>query len=119
VNDVRGFALAVAVLAGAGLLAVLSNRLSQRLRVPAPRSSCWPPPVASDLVPALGRIPIVTVQRGRGKSDPIDAHLAVLAAQRLDAEGLPAPRADGAREASWRTAAKHSSGQPSRLSPAS
>ena len=38
-------------------------------------------------------------RRGRGKSDPIDAHLAVLAALRLDAGKLPAPRADGDREA--------------------
>ena len=36
---------------------------------------------------------------GRGKSDPIDAHLAVLAALRLDVDRLPAPRADGDREA--------------------
>jgi transposase len=36
---------------------------------------------------------------GRGKSDPIDAHLAVLAALRLDADRLPTPRADGDREA--------------------
>ena len=38
-------------------------------------------------------------RRGRGKSDPIDAHLAVLPALRLDAGKLPAPRADGDREA--------------------
>jgi transposase len=38
-------------------------------------------------------------RRGKGKSDPIDAHLAVLAALRLDAGRLPAPRADGDREA--------------------
>ena len=38
-------------------------------------------------------------RRGRGKSDPIDAHLAVLAALRLDADRLPTPRADGDREA--------------------
>ena len=38
-------------------------------------------------------------RRGKGKSDPIDAHLAVLAALRLDADRLPAPRADGDREA--------------------
>jgi transposase len=37
--------------------------------------------------------------RGKGKSDPIDAHLAVLAALRLDADRLPTPRADGDREA--------------------
>jgi hypothetical protein len=38
-------------------------------------------------------------RRGKGKSDPIDAHLAVLAALRLDARQLPVPRADGDREA--------------------
>ena len=38
-------------------------------------------------------------RRGRGKSDPIDAHLAVLAALRLDVARMPAPRADGDREA--------------------
>jgi transposase len=38
-------------------------------------------------------------RRGRGKSDPIDAHLAVLAALRLDGARLPVPRADGDREA--------------------
>jgi transposase len=38
-------------------------------------------------------------RRGRGKSDPIDAHLAVLSALRLDADRLPAMRADGDREA--------------------
>jgi len=38
-------------------------------------------------------------RRGKGKSDPIDAHLAVLAALRLDADRLPVPRVDGDREA--------------------
>src|SRR5664279_865155 len=38
-------------------------------------------------------------RRGRGKSDAIDAHLAVLFALRQDAERLPTPRADGTREA--------------------
>jgi hypothetical protein len=38
-------------------------------------------------------------RRGKGKSDPVDAHLAVLAALRLDAGRLPVPRADGDREA--------------------
>ncbi len=38
-------------------------------------------------------------RRGRGKSDPIDAHLAVQYALRLDAARLPAPRADVDREA--------------------
>jgi len=38
-------------------------------------------------------------RRGKGKSDLVDAHLAVLAALRLDATRLPVPRADGDREA--------------------
>ena len=38
-------------------------------------------------------------RRGKGKSDAIDAHLAVLAALRLDADRLPTPRVDGDREA--------------------
>lgn len=35
--------------------------------------------------------PARRARRGKGKSDPIDAHLAVLAALRLDAGKLPAP----------------------------
>jgi len=38
-------------------------------------------------------------RRGKGKSDPIDAHLAVLAALRLDTSRVAVPRADGDREA--------------------
>ena len=38
-------------------------------------------------------------RRGRGKSDPVDAHLAVLAALRLHVGKLAVPRADGDREA--------------------
>ena len=37
-------------------------------------------------------------RRGRGKSDPIDAHLAAVGVLRRDASTLPAPRADGPRE---------------------
>ncbi len=43
--------------------------------------------------------PARATRRGKGKSDVIDAHLAVLAALRLDAARLPTPRADGDREA--------------------
>ena len=43
--------------------------------------------------------PTRRTRRGKGKSDPIDAHLAVLTALRLDAGKLPTPRADGDREA--------------------
>jgi transposase len=38
-------------------------------------------------------------RRGRGKSDPIDAHLAALFALSRDTSKLPTPRADGTREA--------------------
>jgi hypothetical protein len=38
-------------------------------------------------------------RRGKGKSDRIDAHLAVLTALRLDTSRVPVPRADGDREA--------------------
>ena len=40
-----------------------------------------------------------SARHGKDKSDAIDAHLAVLAALRLDATQLPAPRVDGDREA--------------------
>jgi transposase len=43
--------------------------------------------------------PTRKARRGKGKSDPIDAHLAVLTALQLDAGKLPTPRADGDREA--------------------
>ena len=43
--------------------------------------------------------PARRARRGKGKSDPIDAHLAVLTALRLDTAKLPTPRADGDREA--------------------
>jgi transposase len=38
-------------------------------------------------------------RRGRGKSDPIDAHLAAVQVLGMDANRLPMPRADGDREA--------------------
>jgi transposase len=38
-------------------------------------------------------------ERRRGKSDPIDAHLAVLSTLRMPTEKLPQPRRDGDREA--------------------
>jgi transposase len=38
-------------------------------------------------------------RRGRGKTDPIDAHLAATSALNLDTDSLSVPRADGNREA--------------------
>ncbi|MEV5750428.1 transposase [Actinoallomurus sp. NPDC052308] len=43
--------------------------------------------------------PSRTHRRGRGKSDSIDAHLAVLAALRSDTDRVACPRVDGDREA--------------------
>jgi transposase len=43
--------------------------------------------------------PTRKTRRGKGKSDPMDAHLAVLYALQLTTEKLPTPRADGDREA--------------------
>ena len=54
---------------------------------------------AAGLVVTECEQPTRKTRRGKGKSDPIDAHLAVLAALQLDAARLPAPRADGDREA--------------------
>jgi transposase len=55
--------------------------------------------IAAGLIVVECEQPNRTARRGKGKSDPIDAHLAVLAALRLDADRLPTPRADGDREA--------------------
>jgi cell volume regulation protein A len=62
-DDVARFGLVVAVISAAGLVAVLSNRLSERIRVPAPAIFLIAAAIASDLVPALGRVPVITVQR--------------------------------------------------------
>lgn len=43
--------------------------------------------------------PTSTGRRGKGKTDAIDAHLAVLFVLRQDDQHLPTPRADGTREA--------------------
>ncbi|MGH3538465.1 MAG: cation:proton antiporter, partial [Pseudonocardiaceae bacterium] len=63
VDDVVPFGVVIAIISVAGLLAVLSNRVSERIRVPAPAIFLVAAAVASDLVPALGRVPILTVQR--------------------------------------------------------
>jgi cell volume regulation protein A len=63
VTDVAGFGLAILVVSAAGLLAVLSNRLSEHIRVPAPAIFLIAAALAANLVPALGRVPVVTVQR--------------------------------------------------------
>lgn len=62
-SDTVQFGLLVAVVAGVVMLAVLSNHLSGRLRVPAPFFFLLGAALASDLAPRLGQVPIVTVQR--------------------------------------------------------
>ena len=62
-EDVLPFGVAVAAFSIAGLLAVWSSRLSERIRIPAPALFLCAAAIASDLVPSLGTMPIVTVQR--------------------------------------------------------
>lgn len=70
IEGTRGYGVGLArALAAAGLLVIEAEQPSRRQR------------------------------RGKGKSDPIDAHLAVLAALRLEANRVPVPRAGGDREA--------------------
>jgi cell volume regulation protein A len=63
VADLERFGLVVGVVGVAASLAVLSNRLSERVRVPAPAFFLLGAALASDLVPAWGRLSIDTVQR--------------------------------------------------------
>jgi cell volume regulation protein A len=62
-GDVIPFAIVITVISAAGLLAVWSNRLSTRIRIPAPAIFLVVAAIVSDLVPSLQRIPVVTVQR--------------------------------------------------------
>ena len=62
-DDVLPFGALVAALSLAGLLAVWSNRVSERIRIPAPAIFLVAAAVASDLFPQLADIPVLTVQR--------------------------------------------------------
>jgi len=62
-GDVQPFALAVTLVALAALLAVLSNRLSERVRVPAPAFFLVAAALASDVFPWLRELPIKVDQR--------------------------------------------------------
>jgi cell volume regulation protein A len=63
VHDTAHFGLLVAVVAAVVMAAVLSNRVSARVRIPAPLFFLLGAAVASDLVPRLGHLPVLTVQR--------------------------------------------------------
>ena len=62
-SDVEHFALIVLAVAVAIAAAVLSNRVSERIRVPGPAIFLLAAAVASDLIPELGRVSLNTVQR--------------------------------------------------------
>jgi len=63
VSDVERFALVVLVAAAVLAAAVLSNQISERIRIPAPAIFLLAAALASDVVPSLGRVPVTTVQR--------------------------------------------------------
>ena len=58
-NDLLPFGVSVLLVSGAILAAVLSSRLTERLRVPAPALFLVAAAVASDLFPALASTPLV------------------------------------------------------------
>jgi potassium/hydrogen antiporter len=63
VTDVEPFGLIVFLVSAAGLLAVLSNRITTLIRIPAPAIFLLAAAALSDLVPSLGEVPIITVER--------------------------------------------------------
>jgi potassium/hydrogen antiporter len=62
-SDVEHFASIMLVVAVAITAAVLSNRISERVRVPAPAIFLLAAALASDVIPALGQVSVTTVQR--------------------------------------------------------
>jgi cell volume regulation protein A len=62
-SDVVRFGLITGLVAAAAMVAVLSNRVSERLRVPAPAIFLVLSAVASDVVPGLASLSVDTVQR--------------------------------------------------------
>lgn len=62
-DDVIPFGLLIAVISVAGLLAVWSNRVSERIRIPTPAIFLIAAALASDLAPSLGHLPVINVQR--------------------------------------------------------
>lgn len=94
-NDVAGFATALAWIAehtpGPRLVVALEGTRSYGIGLMRALQAA-----------GIAVIEVTRPRRGerrRGKSDPIDAHLAVLQALRLPADQLPIPRGDGDREA--------------------
>jgi cell volume regulation protein A len=63
VSATESFGLTVLAVALVGLAAVFSNRISERIRIPAPAIFLVSAAIASDLVPQLGRLQVETVER--------------------------------------------------------
>ena len=63
IEGIEPFGLILLLAAVVGSLALVSNRISQRLRVPAPAIFLLAAAVASELLPQLGRVSIETVQQ--------------------------------------------------------
>lgn len=61
--DVEPFSLVILLMAAALMVAVASNRLGQRIRVPAPALFLVVAAVASDLFPVLGQVPTKVDER--------------------------------------------------------
>jgi potassium/hydrogen antiporter len=62
-EDVPRFAILIGLVAVIGIVAVLANRVSERIGIPAPALFLVGAAAASDIFPVLGSMPIVTVQR--------------------------------------------------------
>jgi cell volume regulation protein A len=62
-SDVERIALIMLITAAAVVAAVLSNRISDRIRIPAPAIFLLAAAIASDVVPTLGEVSVTTVQR--------------------------------------------------------
>lgn len=62
-RDVEPFGVVILLVAAGVLVAVLSNRLSERIRVPAPALFLVTAAITSDVVPALGSLPIEIDER--------------------------------------------------------
>ena len=63
IDGIESYGLVILVVGLVGTAAVLSNRVSERLRIPAPAFFLIFAAVASDLIPSLGRLSDDTVQR--------------------------------------------------------
>jgi transposase len=95
-NDTRGYAGLLAWIAehtpGPRLAASIEGTRSYGLGVARAVTAAGLPVIEAEQ-------PTRKTRRGKGKSDPIDAHLAVTFALQLPVDRLPTPRADGDRDA--------------------